>query len=253
MDFFYAYACFIPFKQNATLPFANAGNIDAGYGFPNAPFPAKHAGYPAENIQRQYITDENSHTYASVKRTESSSTSGKEEKSNRDSFYESSEDEKQVKVKPVVSPRTHIPVKNKYSYENDQVIAEIKSTQVYAEKPKHLPPKPHPRTYLSDYLNTPPETTDVKESGQKPVTEGSPRSQSPVDYENTPPILPSYEEAVLGDIEFNTEDLEAPPVPPREESNQISEISINNTFEQIEDKTVESESSSDEVFIFLIF
>jgi hypothetical protein len=39
---------------------------------------------------------ENSYNYASVKRTESSSTSGKEEKSNRDSFYESSEDEKQI-------------------------------------------------------------------------------------------------------------------------------------------------------------
>ena len=248
-DFLNLWLCMFYPWQNATLPFANAGNYDAAYGFPNAPFPAKHAGCSADNIQRQVFMDENSYNYASVKRTESSSTSGKEEKSNRDSFYESSEDEKQIKVKPVVSPRTNIP-KNK-SYEHDQVIAEIKSTQVYAEKPSHLPPKPHPRTYISDYLNTRPETI-VKETGQKSaLAEASPRSQSPVDYENTSAILPTYEEAISADLEYTMDDLDEPPVPIREESNQISEINVSNVFEQVEDKIIESENSSDEVFYVL--
>ncbi|XP_063397054.1 multiple PDZ domain protein-like isoform X1 [Mytilus trossulus] len=234
-------------NQNATLPFTHAANYDVGYGFPNAPFPAKHAGYPAENVQRQIIGDENSYTYASVKRTESTSTSGKEDKSNRDSFYESSEDEKQVKLKPVVSPRTNIPPKNKYiNYENEQIIAEINSTHVHAEKPAHLPPKPHPRTYISDYLNTSPEVTEPKETGPKPTAEASPRAQSPIDYENTSPVLPSYEEAISGDLEFGMDDAAAPPVPPREESNLINEIMVANTFEQVEEKIIESEISSDE-------
>ena len=238
-------------SQNATLPFTNAANYDVGYGFPTTPLPAPHAGYPPENVQRTTVVDDSAHLYATVKRTESSSTSGREDKSNRDSFYESSEDEKQMKVKPVVSPRTNIPPKNKFqTFENEQIIAEIKSTQVYAEKPQHLPPKPHPRSHLSDYLNASADIADGNDFEPKVMAELSPRSQSPVDYENASSILPSYEEAVSGDMEFNTDDIDAPPVPPREESNQIGEITINNAFEQVEEKLIDSDHSSDEVFFF---
>lgn len=106
-----------------------------------------------------------------------------------------------MKVKPVVSPRTNVPPKNKVqTYNgNDQIIAEVKSSHLYAEKPQHLPPKPHPRSHLSDYLNTPPEMNDRRDIEPMMTAEMSPRSGSPMDYENGPSNLPTYEKAVSGD------------------------------------------------------
>ncbi|CAC5386417.1 MPDZ [Mytilus coruscus] len=151
---------------------------------------------------------------------------GKEDKFR--TFYESSEDEKQVKLKPVVSPRTNIPPKNKYiNYENEQIIAEIKSTQVHAEKPALS----HPRTYYL-IISILPRSSKCS-LVEKNINENVVFSVTKI-------------EAISGDIEFGMDDAAAPPVPPREESNQINEINVTNAFEQVEEKIIESEISSDE-------
>ena len=105
----------------------------------------------------------------------------------------------------------------------------------------------------NDYENAPMSITAVKSS----FTESSPRQPSPelYDYENTSMgPLPTYEEAVSGDLGaqgqgphgdaefFDLDDLEAPPVPVRQDSRKAltgtEEYPTNNTLSDISSEEV---------------
>ena len=108
---------------------------------------------------------------------------------------------------------------------------------------------------LNDYENAPMSITDVKSS----FSEHSPRQPSPelYDYENTSMgPLPTYEEAMSGDLGgqghgphgdaefFDLDDLEAPPVPVRQDSREdltgspTQELATNNTLSDISSEEV---------------
>uniref|UniRef100_A0A8W8NXS3 Multiple PDZ domain protein n=2 Tax=Magallana gigas TaxID=29159 RepID=A0A8W8NXS3_MAGGI len=106
-------------------------------------------------------------------------------------------------------------------------------------------PQPRSTSALHDYVNhmTPENLlslTQEKLPADSKSPFESPRSESPADYENTTFALPTYEEATSGDLQpdfFNMNDLdlpaEAPPVPPRSESQEElfieTEQSLNHT------------------------
>ena len=110
---------------------------------------------------------------------------------------------------------------------------------------------------FNDYENAPMSITAVKSS----FSESSPRQPSPelYDYENTSMgPLPTYEEAVSGDLGvqgqgphgdaefFDLDDLEAPPVPVRQDSRE--ELVGSPTEEHVTNNTL-SDVSSEEVCI----
>lgn len=164
----------------------------------------------------------------------------------KDSFYESDKDElsfvspskdtvmkrtgvekpplkqkPEIKQKPVPVPRKQESISS-YGYENDEAIELLKEHE-NAIKASQAQSEAMPlKTELDlsfDYENTLDKSvTDTKQFG----TEATNRSDSPevFEYENSSlGPLPSYDEAVSGDAEFfNMDDLEAPPVPARDES-----------------------------------
>lgn len=198
-----------------------------------------------------------------------------------------SEEKKKSKAtkRPVPVPRKQDSMASATSYENEEAIATFKAqesleqklrNEQYAiamaavakqqefeleqkkntfelEKTSNEPLQMAPNNTLDDYENAPMSITAIKSS----FSEESPRQPSPelYDYENsTLGPLPSYEEAVSGDLEghghqgdaefFNLDDLEAPPVPLRQDSHEImtgsptQELVTNNTLSDISSEEV---------------
>lgn len=176
----------------------------------------------------------------------------------KDSFYESDKDElsfvtppkgsavesagsekpplKQkpdIKMKPVPVPRKQESVSS-FGYENDEAIEllkehenAIKANQALAEKAE--------LDLSFDYESS----LDMSMTGIKQGDTGHQRADSPevFEYENSSLApLPSYDEAVAGDAEFfNMDDLEAPPVPTRDDSNLLmtSKQALNTSSEEV--------------------
>ena len=179
--------------------------------------------------------------------------------------------------KPITSPRPSLDHKKKeilhqssnssVSYENESVIQEMRAAgYAQGETSQRKIPVPQPRSRpeyeqnqsfqpdSSSNLASLTQEKDVVES-KLPVEFESPRSQSPADYENTTMApLPTYEEAVSGDMEdmpleaefFNMDDLEAPPAPPRSDSQNAILI---DTVEKVDVQPVELAPESEEVKI----
>ena len=191
--------------------------------------------------------------------------------------------------RPVPVPRKQDSMASATSYENEEAIATFKAQETlekklreeqYAiamaaiakqqefelEQKKNMldledksnePQQLDTSTSFNDYENAPMSVTDVKSS----YSEETQRQPSPelYDYENSNlEQLPTYEEAISGDIEshrqgheedaefFNLDDLEAPPVPMREDSHKM--MSGSPTMEFVTNNTL-SDVSSEEVCI----
>lgn len=185
-----------------------------------------------------------------------------------DSFYESDDEVTSPrKNKPVTSPRRSLDRRKRestgsnVSYENSQVLLDIKNSNSQKETVQKKFPVPQPRSTsaLHDYVNNmPPENllslTQEKLPADSKSPFESPRSESPADYENTTFALPTYEEATSGDLQpdfFNMNDLdlpaEAPPVPPRSESQE--ELFIE-TEQSLNHTPPDQPSDFEEVFLF---
>ncbi|KAJ8305992.1 hypothetical protein KUTeg_016537 [Tegillarca granosa] len=223
--------------QSATLPITSSGYLESGRLFSN-PQPLSQHASPA--AQRDESASLQMNDLIDAKQNESSLSSVVSEKlsrSQRDSFYESDEEvTSPVKSKkPVTSPRTNFHVRkssSQKSYENVEIAQDLKADQ--EDTLKKVPPVPQPRASLPDYENDIVGITSAILSAEvtETFTDVSPRSPSPGDYENT--ALPSYEEAMAGDVyqippdaEFlNLDDFDAPPVPPRSESQEMMQAEI---------------------------
>ncbi|XP_078318992.1 multiple PDZ domain protein-like isoform X3 [Crassostrea virginica] len=206
-------------------------------------FPFTSAGFPAPSFlpsppsQPQYPSPD----HVQRKFTEPYSSTENMTHKQTDSFYESDEElTSPRKNKPVTSPRRSLDRRKRestgsnVSYENSQVLLDIKNSNIQNETVQKKFPVPQPRSTsaLHDYVNNmPPENllslTQEKLPADSKSPFESPRSESPADYENTTFALPTYEEATSGDLQpdfFNMNDLdlpaEAPPVPPRSESQE---------------------------------
>lgn len=185
-----------------------------------------------------------------------------------DSFYESDDEVTSPrKNKPVTSPRRSLDRRKRestgsnVSYENSQVLLDIKNSNSQKETVQKKFPVPQPRSTsaLHDYVNNmSPENllslTQEKLPADSKSPFESPRSESPADYENTTFALPTYEEATSGDLQpdfFNMNDLdlpaEAPPVPPRSESQE--ELFIE-TEQSLNHTPPDQPSDFEEVFLF---
>ncbi|XP_056019674.1 multiple PDZ domain protein-like isoform X4 [Ostrea edulis] len=211
--------------QHSTLPFTSGG-------YPESSFLPSHPSHP------QYAT---SPDHVQRKFTELYSSSENVAHRQNDSFYESDEEiSSPRKHKPITSPRRSLDRRKRestgsnVSYENAQVLLDIKNSNIQKETVQKKFPVPQPRSTsaLHDYVNNmSPENllslTQEKLPADSKSPFESPRSESPADYENTTFALPTYEEATSGDLQpdfFNMSDLdlpaEAPPVPPRSESQE---------------------------------
>eukprot|EP00105_Crassostrea_gigas_P032814 XP_011455964.1 PREDICTED: multiple PDZ domain protein isoform X3 [Crassostrea gigas] len=219
-------------------------------------FPFTNAGYPAPSFlpsppsQPQYTSPDP----VQRKFTEQYSSNENVVHKQTDSFYESDDEVTSPrKNKPVTSPRRSLDRRKRestgsnVSYENSQVLLDIKNSNSQKETVQKKFPVPQPRSTsaLHDYVNNmTPENllslTQEKLPADSKSPFESPRSESPADYENTTFALPTYEEATSGDLQpdfFNMNDLdlpaEAPPVPPRSESQEElfieTEQSLNHT------------------------
>ncbi|KAK3091257.1 hypothetical protein FSP39_018351 [Pinctada imbricata] len=242
--------------QSATFPFTTPGYMENSYYHQMPPQP--NLTQSAENLQRQIpnqIPPLSPQNLSQINRNESSSSSDRDQGPNQrqDSFYESDEEVAAIsppnKVeKPVTSPRPSLDKKQEnlhqasgssVSYENESVFQEMRAGIVKGEVNQRKVPIPQPRSSLPEQehsirLHNDGSTNLTSLTQEKDVVGGkavvdyeSPRSQSPADYENTTMApLPTYEEAVSGDMEdmpleaefFNMDDLEAPPAPPRSDS-----------------------------------
>ncbi|XP_061191832.1 multiple PDZ domain protein-like isoform X3 [Saccostrea echinata] len=211
--------------QHSTLPFPSVGYPEPSF-LPSPPSQTPYTTSP-EKIQRKFTE-------------QYSSTENVAHKQN-DSFYESDEEVTSPrKNKPITSPRRSLDRRKRestgsnVSYENSQVLLEIKNSNIQKDTVQKKFPVPQPRStsVLQDYVNSMPPENLLSLTQEKLPAEGkspleSPRSESPADYENTTFALPTYEEAISGDPQpdfFNMSDLdlpaEAPPVPPRSESQE---------------------------------
>ena len=265
--------------QSATLPFPTPGYVESSL-FQQLQ-PQTHHTLSAENLQRP-ISNQLPPYHAdlsAVHRNESSSSSergqvGKDNDSEED--HEVTSPSRKME-KPITSPRPSLDHKKKeilhqssnssVSYENESVIQEMRAAgYAQGETNQRKIPVPQPRSRpeyeqnqsfqpdSSSNLASLTQEKDVVES-KLPVEFESPRSQSPADYENTTMApLPTYEEAVSGDMEdmpleaefFNMDDLEAPPAPPRSDSQNAILI---DTVEKVDVQPVELAPESEEVKI----
>ncbi|XP_053394209.1 multiple PDZ domain protein-like isoform X3 [Mercenaria mercenaria] len=149
----------------------------------------------------------------------------------------------EVKARPVPLPRKQDSVTSATSYENEDAIEEMKAhEELIRQKQTELQNELPAQAELDlsfDYENTGMSITEVK---QADMFEGQGRESPEVfEYENSSlGPLPTYEDAVQDDVEFfNMDDLEAPPVPTRDESSLIM------TGQVTEEKII-SDTSSDE-------
>lgn len=148
-----------------------------------------------------------------------------------------------VKTRPVPLPRKHDSLASATSYENEEAIEEMKAHEEFIKEKQQLQNEAPSRAELDssfDYENIGLSITDVKQTQSSNHQKED--SIEVFQYENSSLApLPSYEEAVQGDAEFfNMDDLEAPPVPKRNESNLVMP-------RQSEENQIVSELSSDEV------
>ena len=155
----------------------------------------------------------------------------------------------EVKARPVPLPRKQDSVISTTSYENEDAIEEMKAhEELIRQKQSQLQSEMPAQAELDlsfDYENADMSVTNVK---QAEIFEGQ-RQGSPevFEYENSSLApLPSYEDAVQDDAEFfNMDDLEAPPVPTRDESSLI-------VTGQMVEKHSFSDTSSDEVMFEML-
>lgn len=211
--------------QNATFPLNHQGYV--GYPFSSLPQPPQLIAHSAENLQR--LPEQEDYPFSAPVHLQAESSSSDEKhdalRSNRDSFYESDEDAspRYTPVRPVTTPRTHIH-KNMASgsYENDSVVLSLQQQQQAELAVDQTTPVPQPRSLLPDYENLI-KTTQAKSLMDSKFGSESPRSVSPMDYENA---LPTYEEATAGDVDdmFTSApqipEGPPPPVPLRSESHE---------------------------------
>lgn len=150
----------------------------------------------------------------------------------------------EVKARPVPLPRKQDSTASATSYENEDAIEEMKAheeliKQKQIELQSQLPARAE-LDFSFEYENSGFSVTDVKQMEEADSQDRE--SPEVFEYENTSlGPLPSYEEAVQGDAEFfNMDDLEAPPVPTRDESSMI-------IAGQVDENQAVPDSTSDEV------
>jgi len=225
-----------PISQNQSHNYMNLDEIE-GLSKPSLPLPLKGSVESLSSASSDSNLDNFEEEMLKHGRTES-----------KDSFYESDKEELSFgalhKDSPVTSPRSEkpplkqkpdlkpkpVPVPRKqesitsFGYENDEAIEllkehenAIKANQAELES---MPVKAELELSY-DYENT----LERSMTGEKQIdATDNLRCDSPevFEYENSSLApLPSYEEAVAEPEFFNMDDLEAPPVPTREDSNLV--------------------------------
>jgi len=228
--------------QNATFPMNNHGYFEGGYPFNSLPQPPQSVlqsgdhQFTVDNLHQ--LPGDNFVNYPVAPDVHAEVSSEDEEGSNKDSFYDSDDEDVivskllPVQNKPITSPRTNIS-------HNVQTLENGKEPEMI----KKIPPKPLPRGLSTEHENLV-KTTPPKPSMEKFVSD-SPRSQSPVDNDNT--TLPSYEEAMAIELDMYPGSI-PPPVPQRVESELPQAITVEAVKKKVKEHGLEAAVSSDEVF-----